>query len=186
MKFEHILQIYWTKGFFFGGKLFYFDLTLNDLFFQLPGFGIKFYNLLVKRFELTFFLKRKDQLIIDYQTEKYKAITQPLNVIFSQVNTVNNRLNDLHNLNIIRLYLIKSHRGRCHALGKPVRGQRTWSNAWNSYNLNKNLRNFIGETRKQIKKNAKPEKINYKVTKKKYASKKKKIKTKKAKKILWF
>jgi hypothetical protein len=186
LRFEHILQIYWTKGFFFGGKLFYFDLTLNDLFLELPGFGRKFKHLLNQRFELTYFLKSKDQLILDYQTKYHCAILQPLNVIFSQVNTVNNRLPELQNLNIIRLYLIKSYRGRAHALGKPVRGQRTWSNSWNSYNLNKNLRNFISETRNQLKKNLKPEKINYKQLKKKYASKKKKRKEIKKRKVLWF
>jgi len=187
MKFEHILQIYWTKGFFFGGRLFYFDLTMSDLFLQLPGLGKNFKKLLISRFELTYFLKLNNQLINNYQSSTHKTLLQPLNVIFSQVNTVNNRFTDLQNLNIIRLYLIKSYRGRCHALGKPVRGQRTWSNAWNSYNINKNLRNFIGETRKQIKKNAKPEKINFKVLKKKYTSKKKKsTNTVKKKKILWF
>jgi len=125
MKYEHILQIYWTKGFFFGGKLFYFDKTLNDLMFHLPGLGKQFLQLLVNRFELTFFLKIKSTLLIDYQNTMKKPILKSLNVIFSQVNTVNNQLEDLKRLNIIRLYLIKSHRGRSHALGKPVRGQRT-------------------------------------------------------------
>ena len=125
MKYEHILQIYWTKGFFFGGKLFYFDQTLNDLMFHLPGLGKQFLQLLVNRFELTFFLKIKSTLLIDYQNTMKKPILKSLNVIFSQVNTVNNQLEDLKRLNIIRLYLIKSHRGRSHALGKPVRGQRT-------------------------------------------------------------
>lgn len=186
MKFEHILQIYWTKGFFFGGKLFYFDISLNDMVFNLPGLNKKFLFFLNKRFELTYFLKQKDKILIDYQNLNKKVITQPLNIIFSQINTVNNNVNDIKNLNIIRLYLIKSYRGRCHAIGKPVRGQRTWSNAWNSFNTNKILRNFIGETRKQLKKSNMPEKINYKVLKKKYASTSKKTKKIKTKKILWF
>jgi ribosomal protein S13 len=59
----------------------------------------------------------------------HKVIVQPLNIMFSQIHTVNHRVFDLKKLNIIRLYLIKSYRGRSHALGKPVRGQRTWSNA---------------------------------------------------------
>ena len=65
------------------------------------------------------------QYLLDYQTLTKKPILQPLNIIFSQVNTVNNTLFDIQKLNIIRLYLIKSYRGRAHALGKPVRGQRT-------------------------------------------------------------
>ena len=52
-------------------------------------------------------------------------IVNTLNVLFSQINSVNNSLDELNRLTIIRLYLIKSYRGKCHALGKPVKGQRT-------------------------------------------------------------
>lgn len=52
-----------------------------------------------------------------------------LNRYYSQVSSVNNTLFELQKFKIIRLYLIKSYKGRCHALGKPVNGQRTWSNA---------------------------------------------------------
>ena len=48
-----------------------------------------------------------------------------LNHYYSQVSSVNNTMFDLKKLNIVRLYLVKSYRGRCHALGKPVHGQRT-------------------------------------------------------------
>ena len=102
-----------------------------------------------------------------HQLEKHKPLLHPINVILSQVNSVNNILPDVHRLKIIRLYLIKTYKGRCHALGKPVRGQRTWSNAWNSFNRNKVLRTFISETKQQLAKNKKEEKINYKMTKKK-------------------
>jgi len=188
MKFEHILQIYWTKGYFFGGKLFYFDQTFNELFDNAPGLGPKTKNLFVKRFELTYFHQNnKATDLVDYQKSNYKPLDRPINILFSQINTVNNRLDDLHKLSVIRLYLIKSYRGRCHALGKPVRGQRTWANAWNSYNTNKVLRSFISETRRLLKQSAREEKINFKVVKKKYASKKKKkTNTPKKKQIVWF
>ena len=53
----------------------------------------------------------------------------PLNIIFSQINSVNNNILALKKLKIARMYLVKSYKGRCHAIGKPVNGQRTWSNA---------------------------------------------------------
>lgn len=116
-----------------------------------------------------------------------KPILQPLNIIFSQINSVNHKLSEIYRINIIRLYLIKSYRGRCHAIGKPVRGQRTWSNSWNSYNTNKTLRMYINETDKQLRSQLRDEKINYKVVKKKYAAVKKKTKTTtKLKKKIWF
>lgn len=76
-----------------------------------------------QRFELT--LLKKNQLIEEYEKLTKKIILSPLNIIFSQINTVNNQHSDLKRLILIRLYLIKSYRGRCHAIGKPVRGQRT-------------------------------------------------------------
>ena len=188
MKFEHILQIYWTKGYFFGGKLFYFDQTFEELFENTPGLGPKTKKLFIRRFELKYankFLPTVD--LVTYQKTNNKPLDRPINILFSQLHTVNSRINELHKLSIIRLYLIKSYRGRCHALGKPVRGQRTWSNAWNSYNTNKPLRSFISETKQLIKQSTKDEKINFKVVKKKYASKKKrKNSVVKKKQLMWF
>ena len=188
MKFEHILQIYWTKGYFFGGKLFYFNQTFQELFENAPGLGEKSKKLFIKRFELKYFNQfNKTVDLIDYQRTNHKPLDRPINILFSQINTVNNRIRDLHRLTVIRLYLIKSYRGRCHALGKPVRGQRTWANAWSSYNNNKVLRGFISETRRLLKQSAREEKINFKVVKKKYASKKKKRTTApKKKQLVWF
>lgn len=187
MRYENILQIYWSKGFFFGGNLFYFEnKTLTDLLDYMPGFGTFFKKKYSERFELTFFLKDKKRTLVNYQNETIRSITKPTNIIFSQINSVNNQRPELYYLNIIRLYLIKTYRGRCHALGKPVRGQRTWSNSWNSYNTNKTLRTYISETTNQLRAKEKVEKINYKIIKKKYTSKKKKKSTRVKKKILWF
>jgi len=146
---------------------------MSDLIEFLPGFGRRLRARIVERFELTFFRKNPKQHLIDYQVTKFKVITAPLNIILSQISTVNNQRGDLHKLNVIRLYLIKAYKGRCHALGKPVRGQRTWSNSWNSYNTNKVLRSYITEINNQLKSKLKVEKINYKVIKKKYAAKNK-------------
>lgn len=96
-----------------------------DMLEYLSGFGTFFQKKYIERFELTFFVKDKNQLIAEYQTSASRAMIKSTNIIFSQINSVNNQRPELHYLNIIRLYLIKSYRGRCHALGKPVRGQRT-------------------------------------------------------------
>jgi ribosomal protein S13 len=187
LKFEHILQIYWTKGFFFGGRLFYVDKTFDELFIQTPGLGKTTKQKFKDRFELDFFLKfKKTELLLSYQTTNFTPLTKPINIIYSQINSVNNQRNELYRFNIIRLYLIRSYRGRCHALGKPVRGQRTWSNAWSTYNVNTTLRGFISETRRALLESKKEEKINFKVVKKKYTSKIKKKNKIKKKQIIWF
>ena len=44
--------------------------------------------------------------------------------------------------NIFMLDLINSYRGLRHSFGLPVRGQRTWTNAWSTYRSNLTLRQF--------------------------------------------
>jgi len=186
MKFEHVLQIYWTKGFFFAGQLFYFNQTTESLKSHTPGLANDFKLKLNQRFELTKLYQKPHTLLTDYSTTTGRIVLAPLNVIFSQIQSVNSRLPELQQLILIRLYLIKTYRGRCHALGKPVRGQRTWSNSWTSYKTNKLLRGFIYETMLKLKQKEKTEKINYKIVKKKYASKVKKQKNLVIKKKIWF
>jgi len=186
MRFENIIQIYWSKGFFFGGNLYYFDKSVKNLVDLMPGFNKKFYFLIRDRFELTVRFGLRYVLIPDYELSHNKTISIPFNLILSRVNSVNNNHSELVRLNIIRLYLIKSYRGRSHAIGKPVRGQRTWSNAWSSFYTNKILRTFISETRNQLKKKKVINKINYKMVAKKYAKKSKKKKSSNTEKVLWF
>jgi hypothetical protein len=95
----------------------------------------------------------------DYESQTKRRILFPLNIILSQAHPVNYRLDDMHRLFILRQYLMRTYRGRCHALGKPVRGQRTWSNAWGSFFHNIFLRKFIGTTVALINKDKKPIKM---------------------------
>jgi ribosomal protein S13 len=96
----------------------------------MPGFGTKTKILFSKRLEWTFFKNLlREKTLLNYSKESRKKILKTINIILSQINNVNNDIYSLNRLNIIRLYLIKSYRGYCHMLGKPVKGQRTWSNA---------------------------------------------------------
>lgn len=185
MRFEHILQIYWTKGLFFGGKLFYTNKNWYEIFQNTPGLGESTKINLLNRLEISYSVQNVTSDVLELEKSENVDIVNTLNVIFSQINSVNGVVGSLKHLNIVRLYLIKSYKGRCHALGKPVNGQRTWSNAWNSYNVNRLLRHFIAETKKQLRQNFREEKINYKMTKKKYATKAKKSNKSVKKKSLW-
>lgn len=174
------------KGFFFGGKLFYTNRNFYDLFLLTPGLGKSYKLGITKRLEVLNSPRINFTGIRDFGKLYKVEVTGFLNYYYSQVNSVNNTLFDLQKLNIVRLYLVKSYRGRCHAIGKPVNGQRTWSNAWTSYKYNYTLRKFIGETRSKLEKEKKPEKINFKMTKKKYVTKQKKVKKVTLKKLVWF
>ena len=118
---------------------------------------------LLKRFELNLLYVNPFNTFLDYDKEVRKLI----NVLLSQITSVNNQISEIQKYNLIRLYLTKTYRGRAQALGKPSRGQRTWSNAWTSYYYNKTLRMFINTIQKNLNKSKKDEQINYKIVQKK-------------------
>ena len=89
------------------------------------GLGRFFLFLIFKRLELNFSISILLTYIKKFRFNYKKEIIGFFNNLLSQINSVNNAYLDLKKLNILRFYLIKSSRGWSHALGKPVRGQRT-------------------------------------------------------------
>jgi|TARA_B110000114_G_scaffold147131_1_gene156810 hypothetical protein len=73
------------------------------------------------RFELNNVLKRRYL----HLTESSKSMLSTLNIIFSQLSSINHLIKDIKKLSIVKLYLLKTTRGKAQALGKPSRGQRT-------------------------------------------------------------
>merc|ERR1711937_976792 len=120
-----VLQIYWTKGFLFGGKIMPFTVNWFRLSNQVAGLGVHMKNKLIRRFELTthYYDRRQNFGLTDKETKR------SINRILSQMSSINFQVNELNKINIIRLFLIKSYRGKAQAMGKPSHGQRTWSNA---------------------------------------------------------
>lgn len=183
MKFEQLLQVYWSKGFLYGGRVRSFDISVKDLFEDLPGMSRFSKNLFIRRFELGAFYKKEESLKIT-RLDFRKVI----NMYLSQIASINNNVKELTKFNIIRLYLIKSHRGRAQAMGKPSRGQRTWSNAWNAYRCNRILRLFISEVKRNNVVKQAPVVLNLKFIKRKVKKTPIKIKMQVVKKKinLWF
>lgn len=182
MKFDQLLQIYWTKGFFFNNKLISFNLSISELttFFKNFNFFHKF--LFYKRFEFFFLTHISNFLLSKFKLNFRKII----NMYISQFFNINHSSNELIKYIIIRFYLIKIFKGKCHFLNKPCHGQRTWSNANNVKKVNNFLKPFIMKIIKSFKKITK---INYKNKKIIKLKKKKiimKIKTTKKKINNWF
>ena len=99
------------------------------MFYELkqftPGLGLKHKTILLKRLELTNSTNINLTYINSFKSLYKKNLVLLLNSYYSQINSVNDQLNNLLLLNVVRLYLIKTYRGKCHLLGKPTRGQRT-------------------------------------------------------------
>lgn len=85
------------------------------------GLGFSNKIKMIKRFELSELLYNNKGTLGIMDKEARKS----LNRIFSQMASINYQVHDLNRLNIVRLYLIKSYRGKAQAYGKPSRGQRT-------------------------------------------------------------
>jgi len=76
---------------------------------------------ILKRFELNLLYNNPFNTFLEYDKDTRKLI----NILLSQIVSVNNQINEIQKANLIRLYLTKTYRGRAQALGKPSRGQRT-------------------------------------------------------------
>ena len=184
MKFEYVLQIYWSKGLLINSKLQPYNTKFSEVFYEPKGFSWPTKRQLISRFELHTF-RRKPHQRLDLLG---LYIPMTMNLMFSQVTSVNSTTSDLTRYNFLRLYLIKTTRGRSHALGKPSRGQRTWSNAWTAYNYNSETRAFISAYQKLKKSTIREEKIDYRMIKKKSAIVKKKeaVAVEKIRINMWF
>ena len=117
------------------GIMFYSSFTLGDFFFKYAcyGFSKNLYKLFVSRLE-----NRTDNKISNLNTSQVLVIYKTLLSIVPE----HKELKTKHIFNIFMLDLINSYRGLRHAFGLPVRGQRTWTNAWSAYRSNLALRQF--------------------------------------------
>ena len=144
MKFEQLLQIYWSRGFLYGGKTQTFNVNFNEFFSDKPGLGKVAIKKFIQRFELNRYVFKDNFSFLNFSLDQRKII----NMYLSQLAGINNNVFELIKYNMIRLFLIKTFRGRCFALGKPSRGQRTWSNASNAYKCNRVIRLFVIQVKK--------------------------------------
>lgn len=117
------------------GFVFYSSYSVSDFFFKnmCYGFSKKLYNILTSRLE-----NRIDVKVKDLKTSKLLTIYKLLLNIVPE----NKNLKKKMVFNIFMLDLVNSYRGLRHAFGLPVRGQRTWTNAWSVYRSNLSLRQF--------------------------------------------
>lgn len=145
MKFEQLIQIYWSRGFLYNGKITQFDVTLKE-FFKDTKASFFFKNKIIQRFELTYYnkLRQQHKLPLIFDKDQLKLI----NMYLSANTNINDNVSEAIRYSLIRNYLIKSFRGRCYALGKPARGQRNRSNGRTAYKYNRVVKSFIFDVKK--------------------------------------
>ena len=176
--------MYWSKGLFFNGRVFNFSHTLNSFCSEAYGINQPLMRQIIYRFELNQ-LFRYRYLTLNSKNPQNLSV---FNIILSQWSSINHLTVDVKRFTSLRLFLLKTTRGKAQALGKPSRGQRTWSNAWTAFFINKTIRVFVSKMQSDLKKNQKEEQINFKILKKKQRRVKNTgvVKEKKKKTSIWF
>ena len=61
MKFEQLLQIYWSRNFLYGGKTESFNITFKEFFNNKPGLSLIAVKYFIKRFELNYLSLKKNK-----------------------------------------------------------------------------------------------------------------------------
>ena len=145
-----------------GGEVVPFETPILDLFKILPGVSNYTFQNLIKRLELSVQLYN-NTVFIDLP----EALLRSINVYLSQSGSINTSVLDYEQKATVRYYLIKAYRGRCQALGKPSRGQRTWSNANTSFRAINHIKTYIAHFKKTHIKIEAVKKINYRIVQRK-------------------
>ena len=117
------------------GSIFYSSYSVFEFFFKYScyGFSKKLLSIVNTRIEQRVHKKAKD-----LKTSQLLTVYKVLLCVVPD----NKDLKKRTVFNIFILDLINSYRGLRHAFGLPVRGQRTWTNAWSTYKSNLMLRQF--------------------------------------------
>lgn len=117
------------------GFVFYSSYSISEFFFKYScyGFSKKLFNILLSRLESRV-QKKSKELRTSQIISVHKIL---LNIVPESKDLKKKTI-----FNIFLLDLVNSYRGLRHAFGLPVRGQRTWTNAWSCYRSNLALRQF--------------------------------------------
>lgn len=130
------------KEFFqINGYIFNKDTKFNQTKNKIFGWNNCTYKIIYERFET--YYNTSLNLQKDTNWKKFRSIILQN---FPKSRNIQSR----HNSNIFFLDFLNTYRGLRHSKGLPVRGQRTWTNAWSVYRSNLNLRKFKIEIAKRI------------------------------------
>lgn len=131
-------------GFYFNNKFIlykYFSWKkIISMFYGISKYRFLFY---FKRFEYQ--MGDNKYKITNNLKNKYLLFYKLINLYMIQLFPIYYNFSSLRNLYIIRKWVIGSYEGLCHKKGKPVHGQRTWSNASTAKNNNTYLRSYLKE-----------------------------------------
>lgn len=123
--------------------MFYSSYSVFEFFYKYSSYGFskKLLRIVESRIE-----SRLQKKVKDLGTSRLLVVYKILLCVVPE----NKELKRKMVFNVFILDLINSYRGLRHAFGLPVRGQRTWTNAWSTYKSNLVLRQFKIKVSKRL------------------------------------
>lgn len=121
------------QRYFYNNKIIEIDYDIRTFVKKNFGLGWKLIPFINQRIEECVYI-----LIKDFNKNQWDSFLDIIYTMIPYDTSIKKRLKLL----ICLLDLNTSYRGWRHYKGLPVRGQRTWSNAWSVYRSNNILRNF--------------------------------------------
>ena len=125
MKSEKLIYLLWTRYFLIHGLFLNCLTNIFILFKSVSGLNLYFKMKVWNRLELIA-TKKSISIGINVLTKVEQFVVNRLLFNYSSINHSYKLILKLH---AVRLFLIKNYRGKAQFLGKPSKGQRTWSNA---------------------------------------------------------
>jgi ribosomal protein S13 len=121
LKSDQLILVYWARGLYYNSRVVEFIHSLHNFLSLNAGINVSSLNILLKRLEINkqnFGLKLN---LLAFSTQQQYALNNELSAVAS----TNYPVRMLYRFNILKLFFIRSYKGICHILGKPVHGQRT-------------------------------------------------------------
>jgi len=143
--------IFLRQNYVFNNKIIDVEETL--FFNIINSYGLKFkaLKLIEERIE-----NSSDVILLDFNKNEWEHFVDLIYTIVPYKTDIFRR----KSFNIFMADVITIYRGWRHFKGLPVRGQRTWSNAWSAYKANWTLRNFKLNNAKKFYGNIPEKEIN--------------------------
>jgi ribosomal protein S13 len=139
------------QNYVFNNKIIDLEDTLFNNIFNSYGLKYKSLKIIEQRIE-----NLPDSILLDLNKNEWEHF---INLIYGIVPYKTN-IFKRKSFNIFMADVITLYRGWRHFKGLPVRGQRTWSNAWSAYKANWTLRNFKLNNAKKFYGNIPEKEIN--------------------------
>jgi hypothetical protein len=144
MKFERLIHIYWIRYYLYNGQMESITRPFNSMITFFPGLGLQFKRLYLIFFEMTTRRNGKEIRLPFNLRHTQSLFHLRLNYFLSRVGNLNYSYHTLYYMNLTHRYVLKLYKGRAFYLARPIRGQKTRSNAKTAARLNqmKELKNL--------------------------------------------